>query len=233
MSKSYVFGELEIEEPSNNQTRLEKLQLVASDHWKNILIGGLSEIIIVASVALLTYLLTRQPICETGFFKKLYSVYIFCILRSLFTAVSTISTLATSTLPITTKSSTTHWSTSSTPISSTSPTSGKTGLATTLQFHVIICFIHTLLHKGVYSTLPIVCILQLPRTILVLLGSPISIINAGSWSLGPKIEQMLTRLAIILVDRPFSQSETIRYQKKPNYIELAIMHRIIKLCWNS
>lgn len=69
MSKSYEFEELECDEPTQ-QTRFEKIQNVASDHWKDILIGVLSQIMYLSFVVLLTYFLARQHLCETGFFFK-------------------------------------------------------------------------------------------------------------------------------------------------------------------
>ncbi|CAA19439.2 C-type lectin domain-containing protein [Caenorhabditis elegans] len=67
MSKSYEFEELECDEPTQ-QTRFEKIQNVASDHWKDILIGVLSQIMYLSFVVLLTYFLARQHLCETELF---------------------------------------------------------------------------------------------------------------------------------------------------------------------
>lgn len=65
MPKSSVCEDQEFDKP-HEQKHVERLQRVVSDHWKNILIGGLSEIIIVSFAVLLTYFLARQPTCETG-----------------------------------------------------------------------------------------------------------------------------------------------------------------------
>ncbi|CAI94504.1 C-type lectin domain-containing protein [Caenorhabditis elegans] len=81
MPKSSVCEDQEFDKP-HEQKHVERLQRVVSDHWKNILIGGLSEIIIVSFAVLLTYFLARQPTCETE--------------------IALSSTLPTSTLPITT-----------------------------------------------------------------------------------------------------------------------------------
>lgn len=66
MSESYVFEELDCDEPTNEQTRFKRLQHVVSGQWKNILIGLLSQTLYATFLVLLTYFLTKGRVYETG-----------------------------------------------------------------------------------------------------------------------------------------------------------------------
>lgn len=71
-AKSVIMSDIdeiqELQEPSQPKTQpySEKFKLFMTNHWKNILIGGLAEIIIIVFAFMLTFILAKQPACETG-----------------------------------------------------------------------------------------------------------------------------------------------------------------------
>ncbi|CAI79191.1 C-type lectin domain-containing protein [Caenorhabditis elegans] len=122
----------ELQEPSQPKTQpySEKFKLFMTNHWKNILIGGLAEIIIIVFAFMLTFILAKQPACET----VTTSIFHTSTLPSTLTyasssystkpdksSIATSTTLKPKTLPVTTTSNSlsTHTKLDTTSISAT------------------------------------------------------------------------------------------------------------------